>query len=638
MTRLIGVASATLLCTACAAATGGARSGVTRSAQGDPEADKAVALKRTLKPFGSDQELRQAMASVTKARRQARKKELAKWREQCRASARSKEEIAACSESVTFETINVAAAGGVESITNNQHAGVDEGGIVKRQGDVLVILRRGRLFTLAIAGGQLEALDVADAFGPGNGDVEPDGSWYDELLVWEHTIVVIGFSYARGGVEIGLFDLAPTGDLQYRATYHLRSDDYYSGTNYASRLIGDRLVLFSSFTLPDNPAPDAWLPAMREWRAGAATGTFEGIAPITRVFRSVAPLGADPVVHTLISCSLSAPVLTCEATVLLGDHLTVYYASPTAAYAWTTAWAGERPSRSLLYRIPFDDAPPSAIRVRGAPADQLAFFEDGHDHLNIVIRDANDEVKLLRLPLSSFSDGGAAAPTEYYRSIGRRLGPGLTTRFVGPYVLVGGQSWGHVEEDPRTVVITRWAGESKFSVRLKHDAQRIEAMGANAVIVGSAERGLRMTAIRLGGRPTVAGTLVEQGAFQSEDRSHGFFYREDTSDTGLFGLPILTMNTRTDTDFRHESARILFVRNHDLTFASQGTLEASPDQPLEDHCRVSCLDWYGNARPIFVGDRVFALLGYEIVEGRLTDGALQEVRRLRFTPRTPAGH
>jgi uncharacterized secreted protein with C-terminal beta-propeller domain len=36
-----------------------------------------------------------------------------------------------------------------ESITNVQHAGVDEGGIVKLHGDHLVVLHRGRLFTVA---------------------------------------------------------------------------------------------------------------------------------------------------------------------------------------------------------------------------------------------------------------------------------------------------------------------------------------------------------------------------------------------------------------------------------------------------------------------------------------------------------
>src|ERR1051325_3375164 len=39
------------------------------------------------------------------------------------------------------------------SITNNQEAGVDEGDIVKKRGDILVVLRRGRLFTVSLAHG-----------------------------------------------------------------------------------------------------------------------------------------------------------------------------------------------------------------------------------------------------------------------------------------------------------------------------------------------------------------------------------------------------------------------------------------------------------------------------------------------------
>jgi hypothetical protein len=48
---------------------------------------------------------------------------------------------------------------------------------------------------------------------------------------------------------------------------------------------------------------------------------------------------------------------------------------------------------------------------------------------------------------------------------------------------------------------------------------------------------------------------------------------------------------------------------------------------------ASCVDWYGNARPIFLGDRIFALMGYELVEGRSTRGRIAELRRVDFTPR-----
>jgi hypothetical protein len=51
------------------------------------------------------------------------------------------------------------------------------------------------------------------------------------------------------------------------------------------------------------------------------------------------------------------------------------------------------------------------------------------------------------------------------------------------------------------------------------------------------------------------------------------------------------------------------------------------------------VDWYGNARPIFLGERVFALLGYELVEGRIEAAAegeerIQESRRVSFAPRS----
>src|SRR5438046_10536273 len=122
-----------------------------------------------------------------------------------------------------------------ESITNTQHAGVDEGGIVKLHGDHLVVLRRGRLFTVAIGDGALKPISSVDAFGP---DIDPRYTWYDEMLVSEDTVAVIGYSSERGGTGVGLFKLNDAGMLDYRSTYHLRSNDYYSSRNYASRLIG----------------------------------------------------------------------------------------------------------------------------------------------------------------------------------------------------------------------------------------------------------------------------------------------------------------------------------------------------------------------------------------------------------------
>ena len=58
--------------------------------------------------------------------------------------------------------------------------------------------------------------------------------------------------------------------------------------------------------------------------------------------------------------------------------------------------------------------------------------------------------------------------------------------------------------------------------------------------------------------------------------------------------------------------------------------------PDGDGCRASCVDWYGNARPIFLGQRVFALMGYELVEGAAAGDAIRELRRVDFAPAVPA--
>src|SRR4051812_4363537 len=133
-----------------------------------------------------------------------------------------------------------------DAITNVQTAGVDEGDIVKLHGDYLVILRRGRLFSVRVGGGALRPAGRSDAFGTG---IDPDGTWYDEMLIANDRVVVIGYSYARGGTEVGLFHLGNDGSLRYEQTFQLRSNDYYSSRNYAARLIGTKLVYYSPLYL-----------------------------------------------------------------------------------------------------------------------------------------------------------------------------------------------------------------------------------------------------------------------------------------------------------------------------------------------------------------------------------------------------
>jgi hypothetical protein len=164
---------------------------------------------------------------------------------------------------------------------------------------------------------------------------------------------------------------------------------------------------------------------------------------------------------------------------------------------------------------------------------------------------------------------------------------------------------------------------------------RIEVMGPDAVIVGAGGSSLHFSGIRLGARPVVAQRLVLDSASQGELRSHGFFYKADDARSGTLGLPLRGGMRPGYEHLIHGSASVVFLRNEDRQFTRLGALASATDAPVEDGCKASCVDWYGNARPIFLRGRTLALLGYELVEGAVTLSGLREVRRASFAPALP---
>jgi hypothetical protein len=119
---------------------------------------------------------------------------------------------------------------------------------------------------------------------------------------------------------------------------------------------------------------------------------------------------------------------------------------------------------------------------------------------------------------------------------------------------------------------------------------------------------------------------------KGELRSHGFFYKPDGENSGTLGLLIGLPGRPGYNHLSESSAGILFLRNEAFQCRVIGELAAQSDKAVDDQCRASCTDWYGNARPLFLLGRVFALLGYELVEGRLDQGRMSERRRINYTP------
>ncbi|MEZ5344296.1 MAG: beta-propeller domain-containing protein [Pyrinomonadaceae bacterium] len=549
-------------------------------------------------------------------------------------------------------TVDVAAAPSPssydkDSVTNVQHAGVDEGGIVKLHKDHLIILCRGRLFTVAIGGDQLRPVSSIDAFGP---DIDPSGTWYDEMLVSGNTIAVIGYGYQRGGTEIGIFNITDRGGLSYRSTYHLRSNDYYSSRNYASRLIGSKLIFYSPLYLGYSEDPMEDFPAIRKWHKGATEKEFKLITAPTRVYKPVYDLTESyyAALHTVTVCDLGASDLKCEATSVIGPAGRVFYVSPNSVYVWTTDWRAENAeerSRSVLYQMPLDGSAPTALGVSGSPVDQFSFLESGDDHLNVLVRSegsgdgmwnaemTDGDAALLRFPRSEFGNGRKSLNSDRYQSLKAPDGYYFQNRFVGDHLLYGsGSSWeAGQRNDFSTLYSVNWRTGKTGEFPLNHTVDRIEGMGSDAVIVGGNKNDLYFSPLKLGDSPSLKESYIRKNAQQGEERSHGFFYKPNDSGSGTLGLPIISGGEDYGSYFRG-SASILFLRNAGLKFSEMGTLKAGSSKKLNDRCRASCVDWYGNARPLFVRGRIFALLGYEIVEGTETATGIKEKQRRSFSP------
>ncbi|HEY5711764.1 MAG TPA: beta-propeller domain-containing protein [Allosphingosinicella sp.] len=542
------------------------------------------------------------------------------------------------------------------SITNNQVQGVDEGDIVKLSGDILVILRRGRLFTVSLAGGAMRPVSMINAFPPG---VDGRGDWYDEMLVAGGRVIVVGYSYARHGTQVNRFRLDEAGRLTFEDSYQLRSNDYYSSRNYATRLIGNRLILYSPLAIRFDGDPMESLPGLARWREGSQA-QFRPIASWRRVYvprvlmeRKNARLNT---LHSVTSCDLSAPVLDCDSTVVVGHTSRTFFVSSNAVYIWTGYIFGDGPrTGSFLYRMPLDGSRPSAVQARGMPIDQFSFLADARrGALQVVVRadgggDAmwrpevtSGDVALLTIPTSAFGDGAREVPLDRYLVLPKPGGQpwNIQNRFVGDHLVYAGGSTGRADQ----VNVVSLASRRTATLQIQHGVDRIDSIGPDAIVIGAGEHALGFTAIELddnvpadsaGAR--VGNAFLLADAREGESRSHAFFFHADGTSadggSGILGLPVARLLQRRG-ERPVNSAALLFLNRADGRLSHAGELAASTGEggQAADACQASCVDWYGNARPIFIGDRLFGLLGYELVEGTRERGNVREIGRTSFAP------
>lgn len=554
------------------------------------------------------------------------------------------------SQAPSEQNAGVAPNGGDESITNNQELGVDEGDIVKAAGDYFVVLRRGRLFVVKHTDGATSTLVPVSRI-----DASPagfkDGTWYDEILVRGDRVILIGYTYRLSATEIGLFRLSVDGQLSHEATYFLSSNDYYSSRNYASRLVGDKLIFYMPYYMPvGSRGAAADLPSVRRWVKNNELTEWSQILNKVETLRPIQRT-MHPTLHTVVQCDLAANDFSCSARGVIAPYSRSFYVSADAVYLWVSGEYDYRaPNRATtmnadgtVYRMPIQVGEVTAARVRGSPIDQFSFDEAPDGTLNVVATQsgggdamwhpelATGDLSLVKIPKTAFTTEPQPVDTAAYTKLPKPTDSyGVQNRFAGEHLLLGaGTGWARSTSSHSLFVVPVARPSEPQRLTLQHDAERLEVLGTGAAVVGTNGNDLVISSIELGSTPIVKSTFTRPHAAQGETRSHGFFFKQDQTGGGVLGLPI-RLNGQPYRHLRYGSAEVAFVKvQQDLTLSGFGALGAS-QASVDDACKVSCTDWYGNARPIFFRGRTFALLGYELVEASQTVEGVVEAARLQF--------
>ncbi len=522
-----------------------------------------------------------------------------------------------------------------ETITNNQEDGVDEGGIVKNVGGSLVVLRQGRLYVVDVAGA---APVLVDSMRVARSDALNKSVWYDEMLVKGDLVYVVGYRYGapgaaydfRGATEVDSFRIV-NGKLTRLRSMFLESNDYYSGKNYASRLTGGKLVFYMPHHVGRRGAELAYPRVLHADESGSfgAIGPIFGALDVTTSL--VKPRYAA--FHTVVQCELpTTGAFDCHARSVLGSSWREHYVTGEAVYLWAS---------SHVYRFDFASLDVTAHRATGAPVDQFS-FRKGESELFVAVNAPTDPQKpwgeatasLLRLPLAAFDkQGGQAAVT------GVALGPQGTrlgmNRFVGDTLVAGvqlpstGSAGGYDQPGGELVARDPLTGaESRAPIS---GLVRLEPLGEGRVVaMTSSTAGLAIDTFATSNVTASLGHAALDGIRQGEGRSHGFFFKPDAAGTGagMFGYAVVNDPARGAAwGWGNGISNIGFFRVGAAgNLATAGIVSAGT---ATTHCETSCIDWYGNTRPIFLGQRTFALMGSElseVVQGEaFTKGASAEL-------------
>ena len=454
---------------------------------------------------------------------------------------------------------------------------------------------------------------------------------------------MVGYDISERRVEIQLLGISDDGVVSRRATHQLRIDCEFGGC--VARLTGQKLVLFSTIPLHARTAdPLSLLPAVRRIYPNAEPEAFRSLATREQIFPfpNDSLIGSAPFLNTITMCDVQLPALTCEVRVLIGPREEDYDVSPSAVYVWTHE--GDHPNlidpgdgAVNLFRVPLSGNAPQVVRLTGGPFDELSLNEDARGRVRLFASGNREIATLFTLQRADFGDGTRNAPASAARTLPIDKGESVRSQFVGSWLFysVGG-GYFRYDKPTTTLFAVRTDGGEPRRITLPYYIERIVPMDSDALVVATAApSALYFLRIDPTSPSPLTGRFTLANPSALEDEGEGFFYSAIRADHGVLAIPGSGYGRSDSTHWVTGSTSVVFARTTPRGFAKLGSLSITPGAPESDSLEVQSGwfdDWYGNARGFFVGDRIFALIGYELIEAQLFGGRLVERRRINFMP------
>ncbi|MEM1390606.1 MAG: hypothetical protein AAGG45_05955 [Pseudomonadota bacterium] len=388
-----------------------------------------------------------------------------------------------------------------------------------------------------------------------------------------------------------------------------------------------------------------------------------------------------PVIHTITICDIGShktdEMMDCDARAVIAPEGHEFYVSQSDIFLWT--WPGyddwnNRWSRdasfcadrgrannadvlpATVFKFPIDGRRVEAVHTAGRPFDQFSLFsKNGRlkalvDWADPDCSDSNEEFfpAFIDIPESSF----ASTPRDMIRGRVTELPPFSNTHSVENrftdfnLVYSNSEDSQHYPPGPdevretATLTIVDLEIPSKLtSLEAKHSVIRLERLNQDAVVTGYIDAtGLNISLLDMQDEPRISSTVILRDRFESEGRSHAFNAMIDEDGSAVLGVPTVKRPEGAGRWWwNSDSSDVSFLSlDVEKSLTDNGALLASEaDEHFDYDCEVSCIDWYGNSRPIFTYGRIFALSGTEIIEGQIVGSRIRELRRVNLTEPLP---